>query len=512
MSGEVEQVLAPMLLKRWVSPGPTMDALVKSMVLDPARPTRRRERVATGPVGSGKTTGIMGATIISAMNQPKWPDGIIRYRLLALRDTYRNLHTQLIDQFWATWWPRKTPGIEWSGEGGGPVDCMLRLESPVGPIDYLVQFRALGDARTETEIENLLRGLEFTDALLEEGDLLPESVRLKIITRMGRFPPRSVDDVGARGPTLFIGSNAFLIGTWAYNTKMTGIWRPGIELFEQPSGRGPDAENLHNLSEGYYEAIVEKSDERTVRRMVDNEHVLPLAGTPVYPEFRDLVHVRPVVLDRNLPLRIGFDGGLQTLNPAAALGQRGMARQLRIKGEIAVTHGCGVEQFGELVNAELGKPQYAPWSGSRKEIICRVDPSAQWGNDKKAGQPNWIVALERRTGLRIKPARTNDLAPRRAALREPMKRMVDGHPGLVVDPEAVTVRMSLGGLFHYPKIRSGMGSRDSDTPAKNHPHSDVAEACEYLAMDDEAYGEFEGRAQGTKPRRPVGKLEYAETD
>jgi hypothetical protein len=89
----------------------------------------------------------------------------------------------------------------------------------------------------------------------------------------------------------------FLIGSWAYNTKMRGVWRPGIELFEQPSGRAPDAENLHNLSEGYYEAIVEKSDERTVRRMVDNEHVLPLAGTPVYPEFRDLVHTRKVDLD-----------------------------------------------------------------------------------------------------------------------------------------------------------------------------------------------------------------------
>jgi hypothetical protein len=38
----------------------------------------------------------------------------------------------------------------------------------------MVQFRALGDARSETDIENLLRGLEFTDALLEEGDLLPE--------------------------------------------------------------------------------------------------------------------------------------------------------------------------------------------------------------------------------------------------------------------------------------------------------------------------------------------------
>lgn len=510
MNDAVGQLLSPMLTKRWVSPGPTMDALVKSMVIDPTAPTKRRERVATGPVGSGKTTGLMGASITNALNQPMWPDGIIRYRLLALRDTYRNLHTQLIDQFWATWWPRKTPGIEYSGEGGGPLDCLLKLQSPLGPVDYLVQFRALGEARSEADIENLLRGLEFTDALLEEGDLLPESVRLKIITRMGRYPPRSVDNVGARGPTLFIGSNAFLIGSWAYRTKMSGVWRPGLELFEQPSGRGPHAENLHNLSEGYYDAIVEKSDERTVRRMVDNEHVLPLAGRPVYPEFRDLVHTRKFDLDKNLPLRMGFDGG-NTLNPAAAIGQRGMSRQLRIKAEVTVAHGCGPDRFAELVNAELGKPMYAPWSNRRREIICSVDPSAQWGHDKQAGQASWIMAVERRTGLRIKPARTNKTEPRREAIRSALKRMVEGHPGCIVDPDAQVIREGLGGLFHYPMVRAGLASRDSDGPAKNHPHSDAVEAAEYMAMDDEAFGEFEGRKQGTR-RSAKDRQQLAETD
>jgi hypothetical protein len=37
---------------------------------------------------------------------------------------------------------------------------------------------------------------------------------------------------------------------------------------------------------------------------------------------------------------------------------------------------------------------YAPWANDRKGIICTVDPSAQWGNDKKAGQANWIIAME----------------------------------------------------------------------------------------------------------------------
>ena len=162
-----------------------------------------------------------------------------------------------------------------------------------------------------------------------------------------------------------------------------------------------------------------------------------------------------------------------------------------------------------MINRELGKAIYAPWNGDRKRIVCAVDPSAQWGNDKLAGQANWIVAMRSRTGLDIRAARSNAVAPRREALRKPMQQMLDGHPGLIVDPEGCrTLREGLGGLFHFAKIRASLGSRAAETPAKNH-HSHVCEAAEYLAMDDEAYGEFEG---GSQPRARGPRQTEAETD
>lgn len=510
----VGEVFSGLLQSNWVSPGPTIDALIASMLARREKETSRGTRVVTGPLGAGKSTGGMGATMVNSAKQPAWPDLIRRYRLLVLRDTYANAWSQFVP-FFEDWWARDKPGVVYEGSKGGPLDITLRMSwpEPIGNVDYMLQLRALGDHRTDNDIENFFRGLPTTDIWLEEGDTLPEAVYRKAITRLGRFPPRKVDGIGARTPTLYIVSNQFMIGTWPYNLKMQGKWRPGVELFEQPSAISPEAENLHNLSEGYYEKIIEDSDERTVRRQVYNEHVLPNAGKPVYGEYRDLVHTKPVTLDKNIPLRIGFDGGNQTLNPAAAIGQRGMARQLRIKAEVTVDeHGCGVERFAELVNRELGKEQYQPFTRDRKSIICSCDPSAQWGADKKAGQANWIVAMERRTGLRIKPARTNDIAPRRAALRKPMTRTIDGHPGLLVDPEAGNLRMALGGLFHFPKIRAGMATRDSDTPAKNHPYSDVAEAAEYMAMDDQAFGEFEGKKQGGDRSRRNREPELAETD
>lgn len=506
MSGiDVGSVLNGVLYEQreWISPGPTIDAFMESMVRPRERPTSRDVRVLTGPVGAGKSTGGMGATMLNAARQPKWKDGVRRYKLVVLRDTYVNAWAQFVP-FFQEWWPEGKPGIHYTGPKGGPLDVTLNLRfpDPIGDVDYTLNLRALGDHRSDEAIETFFRGLPTTDIWLEEGDSLPKAVYNKSITRLGRYPARGIDGIGARHPTLFVISNQFLIGSWPYELKMSRSWQPGRELFEQPGARSPNAENLHNLSEGYYEIVIARSDERTVRRQVDNEHVLPNAGKPVYPEFHDLVHSRPVTLDSRLPLRLGFDGGNQTVNPAATIGQRGQGRQLRFKAEITVEHGCGVERFAEEVNKELGKPQYAPWMQDKKSIICSVDPSAQWGNDKKAGQANWIMAMESRTGLRIRPARTNKIAPRREALRKPMKQMIDGYPGIIVDPDGCPVlRGGLGGLFHYPKIRAGLATRDSDTPAKNH-HSHVCEAAEYLAMDDEAYGEFEGRAAGVKSTGP----------
>lgn len=504
---KLADVISGFAAKSWISPGPTIDSFMASMMRARERPTSADVRVLTGPVGGGKSSGGLGATQVNSAKQPMWSDGIRRYRLLVLRDTYLNAWSQFVP-FMEEWFPRMTngaptPGVTYEGPKGGPLDITLRTEWPgdIGAVDYMLQLRALGDHRTDLDIENFFRGLPTTDIWLEEGDMLPPAVYDKAFTRLGRYPPRQTDGIGARDPTLYLISNQFLIGSWAYDKKMSGAWRAGLELFEQPGARSPKAENLHNLRGGYYDDIVAKSDERSIRRMVDNEHVLPNAGRPVYTEFRDLVHCGAVQLDPRLPLRIGFDGGLQTLNPAATIGQRGLYRQLRIKGEVTVEHGTDAPGFSKLVNTELAKPQYAPWVSRRKEIICAVDPSAQWGN--AVGQANWIMAVESRTGLRIRPARTNDLSPRRSSLREPMTTMMDGQPGLVVDRDGCPMlRMALGGLFHYPRIRAGLATRDSDTPAKNHPYSDVAEACEYLAMDDEAYSQFEGRAAGAKKSTP----------
>lgn len=515
-------LFSSILQRKWVSPGPTIDKLVLSAVGPERAPgegdrewQRRRQagrvRVVVGPIGGGKSTGILGGTLINAMQQPRQANGVIAYRLMVLRDTYRALWSQFMP-FWYEWFPESAKWLSYNGSNGNPLDMTARFATPLGDLDYIVAMRALGELRDEQAIDNFFRGTPYTDLWMEEGDIQPFASYDKGFTRLGRFPATVAGDPdsGATTPTLWLGGNQFLIGSWPYQLKMDGKWRHGVELFEQPSAASPQAENRHNLRAGYYEDIIARNTERTIRRLVYNEHTLPMAGKPVYPEFSDLVHCAPFAAlepDPHLPLEIGMDGG-QTLNPAAAIGQRAMERQLRILDEVTCEHGTGAEAFARQVNELLAQERYRPWSGARREIRVRVDPSAAFGADVKNGEQNWMMRVEKLTGLRLRTARTNNPGERREALRRPMKRLIAGRPGLAVNPRARVIREGLGGLFHFQEIRAGAGSRYADKPVKNH-HSHACEACEYLGMDDVEYQQLSSEKASERGARKSGGVRSA---
>ena len=90
--------------------------------------------------------------------------------------------------------------------------------------------------------------------------------------------------------------------------------------------------------------------------------------------------------------------------------------------------------------------------------------------------------------LEVRPAPSQDLTLRRAAVVSCLTRLVDGKPGLVVSPACRTLRTGFQGAYCYRRLRVTGDERYTDKPDKNrfsHPH----DALQYLLS-----GAGEGRA------------------
>lgn len=463
------------------APGPIAEAFLCSTA---------RVQAIMGPIGSGKTGANLLKHVYNALAQrPSTRDGIRKYRLCVVRDTYRQLWQSTIKSWWR-WVPRELG--TWTGEKDGPATHVIRFRPDDNIlIELIVDFVAIG----EHKVEDVLRGYEPTAFYINEADLCAIEVLHFARGRAGRYP--TMDEGGPSWWGVTLDLNAPDIDSELY--KLLFEDRPeGFEVFIQPGGRDPQAENLKNLPPGYYADQASGQPDWYIRRMIDNKPAPSRGGKPVHPEFNDLRHVAstPLQFVRGLPLRLGLDAGG---HPAAAFCQHMPNTQWRGIDELLAEGGTGPRRFGDDLNARL--KELAP--GLRREDIeAFCDPSAAFGADKKAGEDNWIEIVEKHTGLRIRAAPTNKMIPRREAQRIHLVRTVDGtQPGFVLSPKCKAWRKALNSGFRYRRLNVPGDTRYSDEPEKN-DSSHIAEAGEYALLGGDAYAEVMGRRrQGEQQHR-----------
>jgi hypothetical protein len=209
---------------------------------------------------------------------------------------------------------------------------------------------------------------------------------------------------------------------------------------------------------------------------VNGEYGFVQDGKPVYPEFRDSLHVKECEPDKRLGLWVGIDFGL---TPAAAIAQRTFLGQWRFIDEL-VTEDMGALRFGELLKGRL-ETEYAGF----KVAGMYGDPS---GDNRVGTDETTPFSILRAVGLPAQPAHSNDPVLRREAFAKPMTRLVDADPGLVVDPRCRILRKGLAGGYRYRRMQVVGQERFQDKPDKN-AFSHVCEAAQYLML-----GAGEGRA------------------
>jgi hypothetical protein len=419
----------------------------------------RKMRVIMGPVGSGKSVACCFEIVRRASQQKPNAQGIRKTRCAVVRETVRQLSDTTIKTF-LDWFP---PGV-----CGHFMRTTKTYFFKVGDVECEIMFRALDDA---DDVANL-NSLELTFAWFNEcRDIHPDIVDA-MSKRVGRFP--SAKDGGATWHGMWADTNPPTMDTWWFYQMEKIDPKDGVspnnngwDVFKQPSGRSPYAENIENLPEGYYDT--QGRSEEYVRVFIDGEYGLSLAGTPVFKYFRPDYHMAKMPLkaitNGTRPIIVGMDLGL---TPAAVIGQQDPRGRALVLAE-AVSYDMGIQRFMRTVLKPL---LYEKFAGA--PIIIVVDPA---GTQRAQTDERSAVDIINAEGFRVMPARTNNITPRIAAVDDYLMRQVDGDPGFLMDPSCIRLKAALMGGYRFKK--NGDGLEKSGDAGK---HSHIGDAISYLMM------------------------------
>lgn len=415
----------------------------------------KRMRVLMGPVGSGKSVTSSFEIVRRAGMQEPNAQGIRKTRAAIVRETARQLQDTTIKTF-LDWFP--------PGQCGEYMRTTKTYFFKVADVECEIMFRALDDA---DDVANL-NSLELTFAWFNEcRDIHPDIVDA-MSKRIGRFP--SAKDGGPTWFGMWGDTNPPTMDTWWYYQMEKLDPKDGVsfndngwDVFKQPSGRSQFAENIDNLPEGYYDT--QGRSEEYIRVYIDGEYGLSSAGTPVYKYFRPDYHMgggtlRPIINGMR-PIVIGMDLGL---TPAAVIGQQDPRGRVLIYDE-AVSFDMGIQRFVRTILKPL---IYERFSGA--PVLVVTDPA---GIQRAQTDERSAVDIIKAEGLRVMPAKTNNVSARLASVDDFLMRQVDGDAAFLVDPRCTNLKAAMMGGYRF-HAKNGTIEKNS--------HSHVAEALQYLML------------------------------
>jgi hypothetical protein len=360
---------------------------------------------------------------------------------------------------------------------------------------FYVEF---GDVQSEwmfvplenSEDQARLLSMQLTGAFLSECIEMDFDIIGPVSGRIGRYP------AGDQGNCTWYG----IIADTNMPTEMTPwhqfMTNPPLDwqVFFQPSGLAPDAENLNYLlqtdetralkfndpvrvAQGrkYYERFVSMYGENSdwVKRYVYAQFGDDPTGMAVFREtFRSDFHVTPDTLPiPGYPLIIGQDFGR---NPWSLICQSDHMGRLLVHEEVPATN-MGLEKHvQENLRPRLLSDKYL---GYRVAIVG--DPS---GVNKGTTTEESCFELLKRLGIPAFPAITNDTEPRLRAVEALLGRQTQGKASLLISAAGCPKLIrGLGGGYRFTKTKDG---KTKTAPDKNDKEgfSHVQDCLQYVCL------------------------------
>lgn len=415
-----------------------------------------------GPVGSGKTTGIFFKLVYMASQQAKSPvDGIRRSRAVVVRNTMPQLKDTTLTS-WNYWFKDGQAG-DWKATN---TTFVLRF----GDVECEVLFRALD---TADDVARVL-SLETTFVILDEFVEIPQEIVEALAARCGRYPPTK--DGGATNWGMWGSSNPGNEDDWWHEYLGLGdAKRPSnVQLYVQPSGFSPEAENIDNLpgKSGYYNSLAVGKSPAWVKKFIEVQWGYSLSGTPVIKTFNPQLHVAhgPLIPNPALQLVAGFDPGLA--GSALIFGQHDLNGRLIVLDEL-IQRDMGAER---IVTERL-KPLLAA-RFRNFEFVIAPDPAADSRTQTNERTVVDTLRDRKRGGFSVVfPDMNNRLPLRVEAIEHFTTRLVLGQPALIIDPRCKHLIRALQGGWRYETDRKGKLLKEE--PEKN-PGSHSGDAFGYL--------------------------------
>lgn len=443
-----------------------MSQLIREIQYSPPGPVARDflkseafVKMIVGPVGSGKSVSAVIFLWMMAAMQERGPDGIRRTRFVIARNSYPQLLSTTIKSFFE-WVPKDY--------GKATFDSPITFHVRAGDIDAEFLFLAMDQ---EQDVKKLL-SLEVTYIWLNEGREFSKAIFDQATARVGRYPGKALGGCTRSG--VIIDSNPFSTDHWLY--RLFEEERPnGFELFRQPSGLSPAAENVGNLPKDYYNRITLGKDEDWIKVYVEGEYGHTVEGKAVYQQYRDSFHCAPGPIPPNpdLELVIAADFGLIT--SAAVIGQKTVEGRLLILDEL-ISENAGVQRFAEVL-ASYVQTNYPEFNVGG----CWADPAG--GQRSLSNEQTALEIMSENTPWRWKPAPgDNNIMERLECVRALLNRNSDGLPALFISPRCKLLRQGFLSEYHFKTAKSGNGEVVHETPNKTHPFSDIHDALQYLVL------------------------------
>lgn len=457
------------------SPPPSVEPFLKSEAF---------VSLIVGPVGSTKTTaGIMKIAYHASQMAP-CRDGIRRSRAIWVRNTREQLRDTSIPDV-LRWYPDGVAGVFEKTN----YKFVLRFDD----VECEILFRGLDDSN---DVRRLL-SLQASFGILDEFREINPDVFNALQGRLGRYPSKLDNSVGC--VTDDGRPNAHVWGM-TNPPDMDTFWEQYLsdppknaECFFQPSGLSPEADWVDFLPQDYYANLAEGKSEDWIDVYINAKFGKSLSGKAVFRAFDSDIHVAESELQyiklSTHPLIIGMDFGL---TPACTISQVDPQGRF-LTYDCLTSDGMGTLRFCREKLKPLLTNKYPGMN-----ILIIGDPA---GQQRAQTDERSVFDILRQEGFRVIPAKTNSIVARINAVDKLLTRMVDGKPGMLIDPGCRELINALRGGYRY-KIKTN-GEVD-DKPEKN-AYSHIADAFQYACLH--ADGNVTGDVLTSKARE-IKKVEY----